>query len=546
MQTLSNNNTPNTCLIEPKIVMCKIVYKGENEKMVFEINFRELIHYVDYFYENQFRYYEGCEIELLDPNSCYRLNIIEIFIQYCQNKPISICDDNVIQLQSLADQFNITSLKKQAQNYIDNNPNIIYQLITKPDVINHDIESSIASNLFQFIDKKELKQLPVATLDRILKKYNESTYNQQNDTNNDNTTTFNDDEQKIFDFLFNCLDYHGVNASCFFSIFDFLFKNKDCLNKLLSQYANIFNLAFLPPKVIKISCQAYVDTDMSKASPSNDENRLKIKEGTIEENQIDDEMTLKIKEGTNEIKENEYIVCDPYSLIIIPESVEKIGRNAFKNSNTLLNVVIFGSNLKIICENAFYGCQNLESITIPESLELIDKNAFYGCVKLKVKGFAPNAEIRDSAFCYCQSLDSFNLPNVATNISYQTFFDCSSLQDIIIPDSVTEICANAFHTCSSLREIVIPNSVLEIGNYAFYYCRSLQKVIISNSVLKIGKSVFQKCSSLVTVEMGNSVKSIGSYAFFECPLLKEISIPNSVIELGDFSFESHGIKVTRM
>ena len=52
--------------------------------------------------------------------------------------------------------------------------------------------------------------------------------------------------------------------------------------------------------------------------------------------------------------------------IVIPDSVEGIGNNAFKDCSNLKSVVIPDSVTEI-GESAFENCSNLESIVIPES-----------------------------------------------------------------------------------------------------------------------------------------------------------------------------------
>lgn len=66
--------------------------------------------------------------------------------------------------------------------------------------------------------------------------------------------------------------------------------------------------------------------------------------------------------------------------------VTSIAKNAFKNNKKLKKIVI-GSNIKTIDANAFYGCKNLNSITIKsKNVKTVGKNAF--------KGIKSNAKIK--------------------------------------------------------------------------------------------------------------------------------------------------------
>lgn len=65
----------------------------------------------------------------------------------------------------------------------------------------------------------------------------------------------------------------------------------------------------------------------------------------------------------------------------IPDSVVKAGRDLFSRST--VREVIFGSGLDAILEHAFFYCEKLEHIILPDMLWGIQKEAFYGCKSLE-------------------------------------------------------------------------------------------------------------------------------------------------------------------
>ena len=95
---------------------------------------------------------------------------------------------------------------------------------------------------------------------------------------------------------------------------------------------------------------------------------------------------------------------------------------------------------------------------------------------------------------------------------------------------------SAFLFCSSLTSINIPSSVTNIGDLAFHFCSSLISVNISNSVTNIGDWAFCLCSSLISINISNSVKNIGNGAFSECKSLSKINIPSSVVNMNGNPF----------
>jgi len=128
----------------------------------------------------------------------------------------------------------------------------------------------------------------------------------------------------------------------------------------------------------------------------------------------------------------------------------------------------------------------------------------------------PVLSIGDDAFSYCENLTSVTIPDSVTSIAEYAFASCTSLTSIKIPDSVTSIGDSAFDDCTSLASVTIGNSVTSIGDLAFSWCSSLTGIIIPDSVIIIGNSAFQSCENLASVTIGNSVTSIGDSAFSDC------------------------------
>ncbi len=62
--------------------------------------------------------------------------------------------------------------------------------------------------------------------------------------------------------------------------------------------------------------------------------------------------------------------------------------------------------------------------------------------------------IGNSAFFYCNGLTSITIPNSVTSIGNYAFKTCESLTSITIPNSVTSIGMSAFDYCSKLSYII--------------------------------------------------------------------------------------------
>ena len=83
---------------------------------------------------------------------------------------------------------------------------------------------------------------------------------------------------------------------------------------------------------------------------------------------------------------------------------------------------------------AFYGCENLETITLPSTLEEIGKSAFENCKKLK----------------------EIVLPEGIKTIEIRTFKDCASLSKVVFPNTLESIYEMAFNGCKALTEVEFP------------------------------------------------------------------------------------------
>ena len=165
------------------------------------------------------------------------------------------------------------------------------------------------------------------------------------------------------------------------------------------------------------------------------------------------------------------------------------------------------------------------------------------------------------AFYKCNHITSLTIPNSVTSIGYNAFTEIKNVVysgpatgspwgaltvngyvegDLIYSDKTKKHLTG----CNPLAtEVVIPNSVISIDDAAFYNCKELKSVTIGNSVKSIGKYAFENCEELTSVTIPNSVTSIGEEAFYGCSGLTSINIPESVKFIGDGAFRSWNIKL---
>ncbi len=232
---------------------------------------------------------------------------------------------------------------------------------------------------------------------------------------------------------------------------------------------------------------------------------------------------------------------------------------------------------------AFYDCNDIKSITLPNSITGLVSATFYGCTgELIVNCDIPDNEgsstgifygskfskvtigedvrnIGDYAFLGCNSITSLTIQDGVTNIGDGAFSGCSNINSITLPESVTSIGDGAFRDCCSLASTYIPNSVTDMGGFAFsgctgkltincdipdaesnntgaFYNSEFSEIIIGDEVRDIGKHAFNDCEYLISVDFGEGVQNIGQGAFEDCAVLNAIILPNSVINIGKNAF----------
>ena len=148
--------------------------------------------------------------------------------------------------------------------------------------------------------------------------------------------------------------------------------------------------------------------------------------------------------------------------ILIPSTVN--------NNDTLYTVTGIGSR-------AFYACNLLTSVTIPNSIKTIDEEAFRECEELK----------------------TITVPGSITNIGKRAFYNCTTLESVFIQEGVTNIDSYSFALCYHLTLVRLPETLINISDHAFGDCSSLPSIILPKNLKYIGKGAFWDCISLTSI-----------------------------------------------
>lgn len=228
--------------------------------------------------------------------------------------------------------------------------------------------------------------------------------------------------------------------------------------------------------------------------------------------------------------------CNTLTSITIPESITSIEDAAFDGCSNL-STIILPEGITQIPNWLFRDCTNLTNVTLPQNLTRIGSWAFENCVSLTNISIPDNVtEIRSYAFNGCINLENISLPQELIEICSNTFSNCTKLKSISMGEKISNIGIEAFYNCSNLENIAIPNSVQYIWFAAFKNCASLTSITLPNSGFKkIDSKAFQNCTKLANVQFG-SVQEIGEYAFANCSNLTEVWLPACISTIWNYAF----------
>lgn len=240
-----------------------------------------------------------------------------------------------------------------------------------------------------------------------------------------------------------------------------------------------------------------------------------------------------------------------------------------------INSLIVENGVKSLSWCAFYWCQNLINIALPENLEHIGSKAFEGTAYYNnsenwdsgvfyvdeylidmQEDFVGEYKIKDGTLCIvddaisqCDYLTSIEIPTSVTYIDDEAFLCCNSLENIFVDSNNKNYCAEdgvlfnkdktvliQYPIGNERKSYTIPDGVTSINNYAFFQASDLTSITFPNSLLTIGEQAFDWCFGITDITIPTTVENIGLGAFADVFFLEKIIIKSINVKLDEYLF----------
>ncbi|MDD6825955.1 MAG: leucine-rich repeat protein [Oscillospiraceae bacterium] len=246
--------------------------------------------------------------------------------------------------------------------------------------------------------------------------------------------------------------------------------------------------------------------------------------------------------------------CEYLENLILPDSLLTIGNQAFKSLEKA-GTISLGNSIISIGEEAFLNCKvnSTTEFTIPESVTKIGKNAFNNFVMtngtMTINGctdlIPENVNSISSSESVATTVNAFTVEGANyTALISSDVFSGMEVNSLVIGGIVEKIGESAFkgvkfNSINEQASLKIEGNVNTIGGYAFKGCDFKSELKFGDNVTTIEHGAFEGCGEFNGTLDLNKVQTIGNFAF--SGMVKAtggLTVPLTVNSIGEQAFDS--------
>ncbi|MDO4584362.1 MAG: leucine-rich repeat domain-containing protein [Planctomycetia bacterium] len=246
-------------------------------------------------------------------------------------------------------------------------------------------------------------------------------------------------------------------------------------------------------------------------------------------------------------KEEDYILITRYigeeKHVRIPEKIEglpvtSIRPRAFYRCDSVVSVEL-PEGITTLGFSVFDTCKHLTTVTFSQGLKQVDAGFFDACPELREIQIPPENttfQFSDDVLlgddgktlivCLPHKRGDYQIPAGVTTIGRFAFWKCQELTSVTIPEGVTSLGGVAFGSCRGLTSVILPDSLTSIEGNAFTDCQSLTEIVLPDGVTSLKSGLFSGCENLKSVTLPKGLKQMEGNPFQYCPRLEEVHIPS--------------------
>ena len=262
----------------------------------------------------------------------------------------------------------------------------------------------------------------------------------------------------------------------------------------------------IPDTVTNIENSAFYNTGLYFNDDKWDDGVLYIGNHLIKADCIDGD--YEIREGTLTIADNAFEDCEDLESVTFPDSVRNVCA-AFTNCTGIESMEL-GKGVETVAAYAFDGCSNLKSITFPASVKEIGENAFVGCAALT------SLEVNSKNTAYCSidgnlySKDKTTLVQYAvgktatvSGIQAKTYTDKALTQNISVKLSSKALVKSTDYTVAYKNNTNAGTATITITGKGKYTGTITKTFVINKAANPLSAKGSDKTVSYSTVKSKN-------------------------------------------